>query len=112
MSGELGYSMDKILMLKLPDWLYGFIEGGWIRYKEMMKDPSLSLSNFFPFIDNKHFDSFEEFAEAVIEGLVSIYFENWKAKEKEGLKGVSEAIRESLKSCIEAEEKKKKKGSV
>lgn len=99
--------MDKILRLKLPDWLYGFIEVGWVRYRERMKDPSLSLSIIFPFVEGERFDSFEEYVEAVIEGLVRIYYEHWRAKEKEGLKGLSEAIRESLKNCIEAEKKKK-----
>lgn len=80
------------LKINLPDWVYGFIELGWMRHKEMVKDPSLCLTNVFPFLEGERFDSFEEYALAVIEGLVRAYYEGYKKGEAEALKSLDETI--------------------
>ena len=78
------------LRIRLPDWVYGFIEVGWKRHNAIVE--GLSLTNIFPFVELRCFDSFEEYAGAVIEGLVRAYYESFMKKQREGLKSVDETI--------------------
>jgi len=95
------------LRVRLPDWVYGFIELGWKNHNGIVA--GLRLTNIFPFVEAKPFDSFEEYAVAVVEGLVRADYERFMKEQREHLNRLDDTILKALNKCLEKEEERRLK---
>jgi len=80
------------ISLDLPDWLLGYFETGWERYRQGL--------DFEPSTVGHSFENFEEYVSWVVGELVKADYERFKTKQKEDIAKISGSIQTALKKSL------------